>query len=66
MREGGREGKDWEFAVQDLYPTVSYFLTDFQQIYDRLGVTIIERGESYYQPVMPDIVNDLEAKGKPL
>ena len=26
-------------------------------------MTIIERGESYYQPVMPDIVQDLEAKG---
>lgn len=39
---------------------------EFQVIYDRLGVTIIERGESFYQPIMPDVVKDLEDKGKPL
>ena len=33
-------------------------------MYDRLGVTIIERGESFYQPLMPGIVKDLESKGE--
>ncbi len=33
-------------------------------MYDRLGVTIIERGESFYQSLMPDIVKDLEGKGE--
>ena len=37
---------------------------EFQVIYDRLGVTIIERGESFYQPIMPAVVKDLEDKGR--
>ena len=41
-------------------------LAEFQKIYDRLGVTIIERGESFYQPMMPVVVKDLEEKGEPL
>ena len=43
-----------------------HYFTEFQRIYDRLGVTIIERGESFYQPLMPIVVKDLEEKGKPL
>ena len=35
-----------------------------QEVYNRLGVTIIERGESFYQSFMPDVVKDLESKGK--
>ena len=35
-----------------------------QEVYNRLGVTIIERGESFYQPLMPDVVRDLEGKGQ--
>lgn len=42
------------------------FPSDFQRIYDRLGVTIIERGESFYQPMMPGVVKDLDDKGKSL
>ena len=40
--------------------------SEFQRIYDRLGVTIIERGESFYQPIMPGVVEDLEEKGETL
>lgn len=36
--------------------------TEFDSIYKRLGVTLIERGESFYQPIMSDIVADLESK----
>ena len=36
---------------------------ELAKIYKRLGVTIIDRGESFYQPLMPEIVKDLEAKG---
>ena len=44
-----------------------YIITpEFQKIYDRLGVTIVERGESFYQPIMPGVVKDLEEKGEPL
>ena len=42
----------------------TYHFTDFSKIYKRLGVTIINRGESFYQPLMPDVVKDLEAKGQ--
>lgn len=37
---------------------------DFQAIYERLGVTLTERGESFYQPLMGDIVEDMESKSQ--
>ena len=36
---------------------------EFQRIYDRLGVRIEERGESFYNPLLPAVVRDLEAAG---
>ncbi|EDO40756.1 predicted protein [Nematostella vectensis] len=39
---------------------------EFEKLYERLGVTIIERGESFYQPMMPQLVELLESKGKVL
>lgn len=36
---------------------------DFQRIYDRLEITITERGESFYQSRMIDIVKELESGG---
>lgn len=36
---------------------------EFQLIYDRLGVQIIERGESYYNPFLKPIVEELIAAG---
>ncbi|EFA01911.1 arginine--tRNA ligase, cytoplasmic [Tribolium castaneum] len=36
---------------------------EFQVIYDRLDVKLIERGESFYQSRMNDIVKELEAGG---
>jgi len=36
---------------------------EFQKIYDRLGVTLIERGESFYQDRMTQAVKDLEEAG---
>lgn len=35
----------------------------YQEIYDLLDVKITERGESYYNYMLPDIVADLEKKG---
>lgn len=35
----------------------------YQDIYDLLNVHLIERGESYYNPYLADIVADLEKKG---
>jgi len=35
----------------------------YQEIYNLLDVEIIERGESFYNPFLADVVRDLEAKG---
>lgn len=35
----------------------------YQEIYDLLDVYVIERGESYYNPMLAAIVEDLEKKG---
>ena len=37
--------------------------SEFDKIYDRLDVTLIERGESFYHDLMPKVVADLERKG---
>ena len=39
------------------------FLTEFDKIYTRLDVTLIERGESFYQNMMTGVVAELERKG---
>jgi arginyl-tRNA synthetase len=36
---------------------------EFQALYDRLGVKITERGESFYNPMLQDAVKDLQACG---
>lgn len=36
----------------------------FQDIYTLLGVELEERGESFYNPLLPDVVGDLEASGR--
>ena len=35
----------------------------FQQIYDRLGITLEERGESFYNEIIPGVVEKFNAKG---
>lgn len=36
---------------------------EFQKIYDRLDITIQERGESFYNPLLEDIAKDLKSLG---
>lgn len=36
---------------------------EFQVIYDLLDINLTERGESFYNPLLPDVVKDLEAVG---
>jgi len=36
---------------------------EFQKVYDRLEIKITERGESFYQSRMNDVVNDLSSRG---
>ncbi|MBD6619066.1 arginine--tRNA ligase [Komarekiella sp. 'clone 1'] len=36
---------------------------EFQVIYDLLNIQVIERGESFYNPLLPGIVEDLEKSG---
>ena len=35
----------------------------FQEVYDLLDIKLEERGESFYNPMLPQIVSDLEKKG---
>lgn len=35
----------------------------YQEIYDLLDIKIFERGESFYNPMLADVVSDLEKKG---
>jgi arginyl-tRNA synthetase len=36
---------------------------EFQRIYDRLNIRLSERGESFYNPYLQAVVNDLQAMG---
>lgn len=36
---------------------------EFQSIYERLDATLIERGESFYQDMMGEVVKDLDERG---
>ena len=36
---------------------------EFQAIYDRLGIKIIERGESFYNKMIPSVLEELETGG---
>lgn len=38
------------------------FISEFQKIYDRLDIKLVERGESFYQELMHDLVKDLTEK----
>jgi arginyl-tRNA synthetase len=36
---------------------------EFQKLYDRLNIDIQERGESFYNPLLAEVVQDLETQG---
>ncbi|HIK38802.1 MAG: arginine--tRNA ligase [Geminocystis sp.] len=36
---------------------------EFEQIYQLLDIKLIERGESFYNPLLPEVIKDLEAAG---
>lgn len=40
-----------------------FYCLEFQKIYERLNISLIERGESFYQSRMESLVKDLESKG---
>ena len=35
----------------------------YQEIYDLLDIKLLERGESFYNPMLPSLVSDLDSKG---
>jgi arginyl-tRNA synthetase len=35
---------------------------EFQKIYDLLGVKLIERGESFYNPLLPDVLRSVGSR----
>jgi arginyl-tRNA synthetase len=56
-----QSGEDWARQTWELLCDRSR--QEFQDIYDRLGVEVREVGESFYQPLLADVVADLEAAG---
>ena len=40
------------------------FSLEFNKIYEALDISLIERGESFYQDRMHDIVKEFEDRGK--
>lgn len=40
-----------------------FLFPEFASVYERLNVTLIERGESFYQNMMGKIVEGLDEKG---
>jgi len=54
-------GEEWARATWQALRRQSE--AEFHQVYDRLGVTVREVGESFYQPLLPEVVSELEAKG---
>lgn len=38
-------------------------VSEFQRVYDCLDISIIERGESFYQDMMTDVVKEFEKSG---
>lgn len=60
-----RNGKIYTMILFDLkfiFNTFDYCL-EFQKIYQRLDIKIIERGESFYQSRMESLVKELEKRG---
>lgn len=67
-RKSKNEKKDWLHPVSTVSVNfvifINFFLfSEFDKIYQRLDVTLIERGESFYHDMMPKVVADLERKG---
>lgn len=52
-----------ETAIQAWQALCAQSRQEFQKIYDRLDITIQERGESFYNDHLPKVVNDLEQQG---
>ena len=53
----------WPRLNKDFSLSDSFSYTEFALIYERLDVKIKERGESFYQPMMPGLVEELKDKG---
>jgi hypothetical protein len=56
-----KQGSLTSFAVPA--HSVRPFRLEFEKIYERLDIKLIEKGESFYQSMMIEIVADLAAKG---
>lgn len=47
-----------------LFLSLFVCVSEFQKVYDCLDIKIIERGESYYQDMMKEVVKEFEEKGQ--
>ena len=55
------------YSIYSMYVCVHMLpisVAEFDRLYNRLGVTITERGESFYNSMMPEVVAELEAKSE--
>merc|ERR1712217_982183 len=52
-----------EFATRAWQKICDVSRMAYQQIYGRLGITLEERGESFYNSLIPPLVEDLKARG---
>lgn len=59
--DGQRKGE--RLNRPDVVLSVWFFALEFQKIYDCLDIKIIERGESYYQDLMTEVVKEAEDRG---
>lgn len=56
-----QQGDERTFAAWQLLCHISE--KEFQRIYDRLGIRITNRGESFYNPLIKPMIEDLQARG---
>lgn len=61
-QEQGWMKQSWNYKIVNIGLT-SEKPSEFQKVYDRLGIRLTERGESFYQKRMEVLVKELEERG---
>lgn len=56
--------KVWFVSNDEIIRSIIDLILDFEHIYRELDVKIIDRGESFYQSRMIEVVKELESKSK--
>lgn len=56
-----QEGDSAALKAWEIFCTITR--KAYQEIYDLLDIKLTERGESFYNPILPEIISDLDQKG---